>query len=527
MRIPIIDIFAGPGGLSEGFSAFRNEQGEKVFQIKLSVEKDAIASKTLTLRSFFRQFPDGEAPQAYYRYLAGEISVEDLFDAFPRESQQSLQEVLNVVLGTSNGNKQVNARLRQLLKNQNWVLIGGPPCQAYSIIGRSRRTKDEGFEDDQRHLLYKEYLKILARYKPAIFVMENVKGMLSAKLNNKPIIQQIFLDLQSPRKALKDQPYWDGYDPTYQIYSLVVPCNDHKTLKPEDYVIRSENYGIPQKRHRVILLGIRSNGYNGPKRIKKERILLTPYANPETQIQEQIPISRVIGDLPPLRSKISRRRDNYNEWFRIIANTINQPFMQEIQGIPRGNVIAQVIQQTIENIQELTSGTEYTQGVTIPDYNPERWYSDPHLLGISNHVARGHMITDLYRYFFVCVYGQVHQISPRIRDFPLSLLPNHQNVIARLENAEEVFEDRFRVQLAHLPATTITSHISKDGHYNIHYAPTQCRSLTVREAARIQTFPDNYFFEGNRTEQYHQVGNAVPPILAHQIAAVVYDLLSD
>jgi DNA (cytosine-5)-methyltransferase 1 len=134
------------------------------------------------------------------------------------------------------------------------------------------------------------------------------------------------------------------------------------------------------------------------------------------------------------------------------------------------------------------------------------------------------MQKDLYRYFYAACFAQAENISPKLRDFPIDLLPNHANVADAIEG-NNLFQDRFRVQLPDRPKTTVTSHISKDGHAFIHYDPTQCRSMTVREAARAQTFPDNYLFTGSRTAQYTQVGNAVPPLLANQIADRVYRVL--
>jgi DNA (cytosine-5)-methyltransferase 1 len=153
------------------------------------------------------------------------------------------------------------------------------------------------------------------------------------------------------------------------------------------------------------------------------------------------------------------------------------------------------------------------------------WYHDRRLRGTLNHASREHMPTDHFRYFYASAFAAVRGVSPRLRDFPPSLLPNHQNVGRSLGN--DNFADRFRVQLGDEPAVTIMSHIARDGHYVIHPDPEQSRSLTVRETARLQTFPDNYFFCGARRDQYTQVGNAVPPLLAYQIAEIVAGVLGD
>ena len=148
---------------------------------------------------------------------------------------------------------------------------------------------------------------------------------------------------------------------------------------------------------------------------------------------------------------------------------------------------------------------------------------DDRLRFLDAHDTRTHMASDLRRYMYATVFAKVMKRSPKLSDFPVSLLPDHHNV--SLGASGKMFSDRFRVQLSHEVATTVTSHISKDGHYFIHYDPVQCRSLTVREAARLQTFPDNYKFEGPRTQQYHQIGNAVPPYLAAQIAEIIAEIL--
>jgi DNA (cytosine-5)-methyltransferase 1 len=166
-------------------------------------------------------------------------------------------------------------------------------------------------------------------------------------------------------------------------------------------------------------------------------------------------------------------------------------------------------------------GAEFIRHQIAPSATRD-WFWDKQLQGVNNHMARSHMAADLHRYLFAASFAKAMGRTPFLGDFPEAILPKHENVAESLKTKK--FKDRFRVQVGDRPATTVVSHISKDGHYFIHYDPSQCRSLTVREAARLQTFPDNYHFEGVRTEQYRQVGNAVPPLLARLIAEVVAEV---
>jgi DNA (cytosine-5)-methyltransferase 1 len=511
MPIPVIDLFAGPGGLGEGFSAFRTEDGRQIFKIALSIEKEGCAHRTLELRSFFRHFPDKEAPEEYYDYLAGCIDREKLFKAFPEEAEKASQEAWHAELGGEEFSKDdFDARIEKVLTHRvNWILIGGPPCQAYSLAGRSRRKNDPEFADDEKHFLYEQYLRIIARHRPPIFVMENVKGLLSARVREQGIFQKILKDLKNPLEAVYGQRRDQKHGPLgYRLVSLVVRNDDPlEELEPEEFIVRAEDYGIPQARHRIVLIGIKDDIHRDIRLLQKGDL---------------VPLEQVISDLPDVRSGLSKEPDSTDLWRKAIvaighASWLNDPKVDEC--------LRQEIKCLLREVEanpNLDRGGEFIRRTRRVLRAHKQWFIDERLNAVCNHSTRSHIRADLHRYLFVSTFARVHQRSPVLNDFPPDILPLHQNVSKALK--ETKFNDRFRVQLLGRPSTTVTSHISKDGHYFIHPDPTQCRSLTVREAARLQTFPDNYFFEGPRTQQYHQVGNAVPPLLAHEIANRVADL---
>ncbi|KRF42536.1 hypothetical protein ASH01_17080 [Terrabacter sp. Soil811] len=466
--IPVVDVFAGPGGLNEGFAHLRRDD-KAVFEVVSSFEMEPNAVETLVMREAVREVSrrDGGGLYAPYKaMLAGRLQLGQLLDddVFAAAVARARQHVHRVELGPGNRAAVADRIESATAHAKEWVLIGGPPCQAYSLVGRARRTNDQSFAQDKKHFLYREYLDILKRFKPSVFVMENVKGLLSAGHGGRSMIDRILDDL--------------GLDGTYEVRSLVVQGRD---LAPRDFVIRAEAYGVPQRRHRVILLGVRAD--LGAVPATSLRLSETP-----------VTVHDAIGDLPHRRSRVSRTKDSDIAWIR--ARELARHLAVRDLGEACRREPVRAGNPELEN---------WLKGRGAP---------------ISQHDARSHMELDLARYAFLATLAE-HGIAPKVADLPVELKPHHKNI----DVAGTPFIDRFKVQRWSLPSSTVASHISKDGHYYIHPDPDQMRSLTVREAARLQTFPDDYWFYGTRTMQFHQVGNAVPPLLAHKIADKVAELL--
>lgn len=512
MIYQVIDLFAGPGGLGEGFSAL--DEG-KTFSIAVSAEMESSAHKTLTLRSFFRRANgDHKALAAYYNFCNSEGATHprDLFGAAWTEATN---EARQLTLGTAEHNAILDKIIRdKKLTEEKTVLIGGPPCQAYSLVGRSRNMGKPNYvaEDDHRHYLYREYLRILHKARPAVFVMENVKGILSAKVNGKLIFNDILRDLTDPGKALGK-----GSGVRYTIHSLITSVTFTSDMDPEsidakDFVVHAEKYGIPQARHRVILLGVREElKYEGQH-------LLTEVA--------QLTVRKALQGVPKLRSKLGRE-DSPEKWHETIVQLGNE--LSADAALQKMSEVSERLKTVVNNLRNNleTGGLRHDRSKPVEPLiaqsteTYQRWVSDDKLNVWLNHETRSHMKSDLGRYLYASVFAQLNGYSPKGHaEFALKgLAPAHANW------KTGKFADRFRVQRYTAPSTTVTSHIAKDGHYFIHPDPSQCRSLTVREAARLQTFSDNYLFQGNKTQQYHQVGNAVPSLLANQIAAICKKIL--
>lgn len=539
----VIDLFAGPGGLSEGFSPLMQDDGDHAVEIALSIEKEPTAFCTLLLRSFIRRIGEN-IPKAYIDFLSVgpkdetpfarllkallderfgddwppefsaftrlratqrlDVELSDRYEEFSEAFARCLDEVHCLTLGEEECRATIESLLDRAVDcyGDKLIVIGGPPCQAYSLVGRARNAGIADYvpELDNRHYLYKAYVEILQRVKPALFVMENVKGMLSSTLDGKRIFHSVLADLE------------DAAPGGYSLFGLD-PRSDSKELfetpEPSDFLIRAEEYGVPQARHRVIIVGVR-------------RALLDEKSAPwHTQEvgSEKASVLDVLQNMPPLRSGISKGSDSLDGWVALVsahAGQIRSKLIPPSLTEEQHQRFVDHLDRTIRSCEISTLDREGRGAVrAFPNTCPPdlaRWLEGSASGALPNNETRGHMEEDLGRYLFAACFAASTGRSPKASEYPDELKPRHAN----WDSGK--FADRFRVQIGDRPATTVTSHISKDGHYFIHPDPTQVRSLTVREAARLQTFPDDYYFMGNRTQQYVQVGNAVPPFLAKQIA---------
>lgn len=508
-RFGVVDLFAGPGGLAEGFSAFEAD-GVRPFDICLSIEKERSAHATLRMRSFLRQF-GADFPTPYYDWLNGKRAQPDWPALFPEQWSAAEAEALNLTLGEPEAAAIIDARLTTIKAEfGDTILVGGPPCQAYSLVGRARNRGIEGYvaEQDPRHFLYREYIRILRSLKPAAFVMENVKGMLSSSVDGSRIFDRVLVDLQHA-----------AGDDSYELFALAPdgPLRSPGTgTKAGDYVIRAEDFGVPQARHRVIIVGLRRDVAD------RLPVDIRPQLDRRSR---RTSVSDVIELMPGLRSGVGGSKDNPQKWRQAIDEAVDLVLDGDIDLPPQ--LEAKFREQVSETGRVAADSARLPRTASTPNRldagcppDLARWLRHPALDALPNNETRSHMAADLARYLFAAAFASVAGFSPKASQFPARLAPKHRNW-----NSGK-FADRFKVQVWDQPSSTVTSHISKDGHYFIHPDATQCRSFTVREAARLQTFPDNYLFLGNRTQQFVQVGNAVPPFLAFQIASALWKALA-
>lgn len=404
-----IDLFAGGGGLSEGFV----RQG---FLPVAHVESDKGACFTLKTRLAFHYLVNKGKEDLYISYIKGEISRETLYSCIP---ENLLNSVINAQIGKQN--KRIFEIIDSKLNGKAVdLIIGGPPCQAYSKIGRPALKHKS---DDERTTLYIQYGRFLKRYRPKIFVFENVPGILYAGKG------QYFKNLQRYYKRLG-----------YRVEAKLLNAYDH---------------GVVQNRERVIILGWR-----------KELSLTYPKIE---QLEPKYSRDDIFSDLPAIKPGDTARIHYY-------------------------------IQDTNEylRLSSIRNGLDF----------------------VSQHIARRHNNKDL----------DIYRLAIQMLEEGQCLRNNEIPEDMRTQKNITDFLDRFKV-VGHIPHTMI-AHISNDGHHFIHPDIRQVRSISVREAARIQSFPDDYYFEGvsedhPRTAAFRQIGNAVPPLMAEKIAEKIWGILSD
>jgi len=444
MNFYAIDLFAGCGGLSEGFR-------QSGFDVIAQVEMDKRACETLKTRCLYYKLKERKKLYLYSKCLRNEITKEAIYQRFPEIKNEIDLEIVEAKFGKDPFEKIIDhiGNVKKYYGNSKFhVLLGGPPCQPYSIAGRSRDP--ERMVNDKRHFLYEYYLEILESLQPDFFLFENVPGLITANAAGEKMFHKILDD-------------FSAINPPYEV----APSLGEFRENPWNYILDSAQFGVPQRRKRIFLIGYKRELIDKRSTIHTifQRIQKAGLRN--IRNKGVLTVTDAIGDLPSLKP-----REGANSWY--------------------------------------TPYNSYDNGHELTEYQIRMRKNS---LGVLNHRARTHMESDLerYKYFIEKHKNGNHSVTIRdLKEERPDLMPKHKNL--------DGFLDRFKVQWWNRPSSTITAHICKDGHYYIHPDISQCRSFTVREAARCQSFPDNFKFEGPRTEQFRQVGNAVPPLLARTIA---------
>jgi DNA (cytosine-5)-methyltransferase 1 len=415
-KLTFIDLFAGAGGLSEGFI-------RAGFDPIAHVEMNKEACDTLKTRMAYHYLKEKGQEEIYYDYLRSENKKKEEFWA--NVPLSVIQSVINKEISEETLSYIFEEIKKQLNGKKVDVVIGGPPCQAYSVAGRARDPK--GMKKDPRNFLYKYYVRFLKEFEPDMFVFENVPGILTAK--NGVHLDNIF---SAVRKA---------------GYKVSLPTNKNSFLNAKDF-------GVLQDRKRVIIIGW-----------KKELGLTYPeFESKENNYQV---LKDLFSDLKPLQNG----------------------------------------KGTLNAVDYAKPTTEYLELAKIRN----------ELDFVTQHIARPNNTNDLEIYrIAVDLWNRERKRLNYGKDLKDELI-KHSN--------KDVFSNRFQVVDGQSVSHTVVAHIAMDGHYYIHPDIKQNRSISVREAARIQSFPDDYFFEGSRTAAFKQIGNAVPVLMGEGIALKIKEML--
>ena len=410
----ILDVFSGAGGLTEGF------RYKEYYDFICHIEMDKDACSSLELRNIYYYLKGKNNLSPYFEYIQGKISRDDLFLMVPSDVTK---DILNEEISEDTIPSIFEFIDERLGDKELDGIIGGPPCQAYSTIGRANNKSKKS--TDKRIYLYKHYLDFLERYNPKFFVFENVKGLLSFK--------DLLGDLLLPKIISEFDKV--GYAVNYKI-------------------VDASSFGVPQRRERLILIGYR-------KDLLLEKSFFD-YLGEHIEVHPTL--KELFADLPSIK-----------------AGKDGRDYCCESS--------SEFIKKYIRNEEDI----------------------------LTQHIARPHNANDLKIYELVLKAKKKGE-NLKYTDIPVELR-THSNTTS--------FLDRYKALDYDSVSHTVVAHIAKDGHYYIHPDLRQNRSVTVREAARIQGFPDDFYFEHSRTAAFKQIGNAVPPILSKKIAMAVIDFLGE